>query len=129
MGVTISTDHFCDNMILGNHRKIANKIATKISSLIKKGNMAKFYINGCNHYLTYINENSIGFGSGQLEIIFNITDTPEEIERKLIEYFDYGHDSTIGYGGCDSDRSIQKELAEHKWDSKSQFCKKTITEE
>lgn len=110
---------------MGNHEKIAKKIAVRIVSLLKKRSMAEFYINGCSHYLTYLDEEKAGFGSGQLEIIFGVNDTADEIERKLIDYFDYGYAPTISYDGCDSDKTTQKILKDHKWEDISQFYKIT----
>ena len=106
----ISTEHFCDDMLLSNHQVTVNRVYKGLKRVLKEKGYAVMYINGCSHYIKPLSENSMGFGSGKLEITFYDDDNEAEIKSKLSKYFS-SYSSVIGYGGRDYTK-IEKERIE-----------------
>ncbi len=106
----ISTEHFCDNMQLRKRSSTVNRVYRGLERILRDRGYAVRYINGCIHYIKPLSENSMGFGSGKLEITFYDNDNEEEIKRKLLEYFSAGYSDTIGYGGRDYDKAAKEEI-------------------
>lgn len=111
--IGISTEHFTDGMQLSNHEKTVNRVYRGLRRILKEKGYAIMYINGASFYIKPLSNNSMGFGSGELEIIFYETDNETTVKKKLADYFSRGYSYIIGYGGRAYTKEIRQKVEKY----------------
>ncbi len=95
----ISTQHFYDSYQSGNREQTLNRVYRGLKKVLKERLHAIIYINGCSYYVKPLDDKRMGFGSGNLEIVFDDTDTEESEKDKLHTYLDKNYLGETGYYG------------------------------
>ena len=109
----ISTEHFCDRMLLRDHEKTVNLVYRGLRKVLNERLYAEMYINGASCYIKPLDEQRMGFGSAELEIEFHSTDTEETVKDKLRAYFSKGYAEIIGYGGRNIGKEAEKDVKKY----------------
>ena len=97
--VGISTEHFCDSMQVSNIDITINRVYRGLKKPLGERKYAVMYINGASYYIKPIDDDKMGFGSGELDIVFKSSDSEQEIKEALNVFFSKGFGELIGYGG------------------------------
>lgn len=89
---------------------------TKVAKdqLMKNYEVQFFMINGCCHYMVWLNDNEIAFGSGRIEEVFNKKMGYEELKAAFTRYFS-NYDDVIDYNYWNHIKTMKELMAETPW--------------
>lgn len=94
---------------------VIEKITKVAKDQLMKNYEAQFFmINGCSHYMVWLNDKDLAFGSGKIEEVLNKEMGYEEIKAAFTRYFK-NYDNNIDYNHCRHIKTMEELMTEAPW--------------
>lgn len=102
--------------MLRTHKYVIEQLTNKAMELLSRPNEVRYFmINGCSHYMCWLDEKQIAFGSGEIEGIIHNQMDEEEIRTLFATYIDGGYSERIAYSFWKEIRTMNDLKKECPW--------------
>ncbi len=108
--VGISFDNYVDKSSIRKREYVCSLLGRRIFKVLNGNKYGTCYLNCASYYMKPISDDSMGFGSGKLEIRFSVTDNEEEIKRKLSDYLAKTYTEKIAYTFGEAGKKAKEEV-------------------
>lgn len=93
--------------MLRTHKYVIEQLTNKTMELLSRPNEVRYFlINGCSHYMCWLDEKQIAFGSGVIEGIIHDQMDEEDIRTLFATYIDSRYSEKIEYYFCKEIKTI-----------------------
>ena len=102
--------------MLRTHKYVIEQLNKRTMELLLQPSEVRYFIiNGCSHYMCWLNEKQIAFGSGEIEILVDTNMSEQEVNELFTTYIDSGYTEKIDYNFWKEIRTMDKLKAEAPW--------------
>ena len=102
--------------MLRTHKYVIEDLTKKAMGLLLCQNEVRYFIlNGCSHYMCWLNENQIAFGSAEIEVIINKCMNEGDVKIAFAAYIDPSYSEKIDYYFWKEITTMDKLKKENPW--------------